>query len=49
MHILTSRQQVQPTHDARPAWMRTLYTTAVDWLTLIPEVLWLLLSYNLHS
>ena len=24
--------------DARPAWMRTLHTTASNWLAMVPEV-----------
>ena len=26
-------------NDARPAWMRTLHTTATNWLAMVPEVI----------
>uniref|UniRef100_A0A8C8CT01 Dynein heavy chain C-terminal domain-containing protein n=1 Tax=Oncorhynchus tshawytscha TaxID=74940 RepID=A0A8C8CT01_ONCTS len=31
-------RKVSTSNEARPAWMRTLRTTATNWLTLIPQV-----------
>jgi len=39
--ILTSPTRKSPTsprYDGRPVWMRTLHTTATEWLSMIPEV-----------
>ena len=34
----TRKSPTSPRHDGRPVWMRTLYTTATEWLSMIPEV-----------
>lgn len=33
------KQRKDSTSDGRPAWMRTLHTTACNWLQLIPQSL----------
>lgn len=33
------KARVDSTSDGRPAWMRTLHTTASNWLHLIPQTL----------
>ncbi|XP_029806677.1 cytoplasmic dynein 1 heavy chain 1 [Suricata suricatta] len=33
------KARTDPTSDGRPAWMRTLHTTASNWLQLIPQAL----------
>ena len=37
-------------HDGRPAWMRTLHTTATEWLSVIPQVHYLfsVVMNNVH-
>ena len=34
----TRKSPVSPRHDGRPVWMRSLYTTSTEWLSMIPEV-----------
>ena len=38
LSIILSAEKDKASHDGRPVWMRTLLTTAAEWLSMVPQV-----------